>query len=325
MSKTIGLLLTALAFLGILSCREEENNRVVIFSSSEDFRNDYIQDRLNGQFPGYDITIEYFPTGNNAAKLKAEGLQTECDIVYGLETGYLEGLVDNLADLSAYDASVFLADLIPAHHTYLPWERFSGCVILNNDFLDSRNLPVPGSYEDLVKPEYQGAISMPNPKSSGTGFMFLRNLINTMGEDAAFMYFDRLSENILQFTTSGSGPVNALILGEAGIGLGMTFQAVNAINNGASLEIRYFREGAPFTITGLGIIKGRESRKQVKEVFDFLVSTVNYEDKERFSPEQIFANQSVSIQNYPPDILYADMTRGTDLAEKERLLDKWKY
>jgi iron(III) transport system substrate-binding protein len=317
--------LTTLAIFGIASCKKEEDNTVIIFSSSEDFRNDYIQNRLNEQFPNYSITIDYFPTGTNAAKLKAEGLQTECDIVYGLETGYLEDLTDNFADLSAYDTSVFLSDLVPAHHKYLPWERFSGCIIVNNTFLTSRNLPVPGSYEDLLKPEYRDIISMPNPKLSGTGFFFLRNLANTMGEDAALAYFDRLSENILQFTTSGSGPVNALIQGEAGIGLGMTFQAVNAINNGAPLAILYFKEGAPFTTTGFAIIKGRETRKAVKEIFDFLVSTVNFEDKERFSPEQIFVNQDILIPDYPKNILYADMTKGLDLAEKERILAKWNY
>jgi iron(III) transport system substrate-binding protein len=320
-----GLLLTILVFSGIAACKREEDNKVIIFSSSEDFRNDYIQNRLNEQFPDYTITVEYLPTGNNAAKLKAEGLKTECDIVYGLETGYLEGLVDNLADLAAYDTSVFLTDLIPAHRKYLPWERFSGCIILNDAFLTSRNLPIPGSYKDLLKPEYHDIISMPNPRSSGTGFMFLRNLVNTMGEEAAFSYFDQLSENILQFTTSGSGPVNALIQGEAVIGLGMTFQAVNAINNGSPLTILYFKEGAPFTTTGFAMIKGKETRKQVKDVFQFIFSTVNFEDKERFSPEQIFVNQSVSIPNYPRDILYADMAWGLNLAEKERLLAKWKY
>jgi iron(III) transport system substrate-binding protein len=303
----------------------QNNNKVILYSSSEDFRNEYIQNRLNEKFPEYDITINYLPTGNNAAKLKAEGLQTECDIVYGLETGYLEGLVDNFVDLSAYDISVFLPDLIPAHHKYLPWERFSGCIIYSDEFLTSRNLPVPQSYEDLLKAEYHGIISMPNPKSSGTGFFFLRSLVNTKGEDAAFAYFDQLSENILQFTTSGSGPVNALIQGEVGIGLGMTFQAVTAINNGTPLRILYFAEGAPFTTTGFSIIKGKESRKAVKEVFDFMLSTVIFEDKEKFSPEQILTSQVIQIPNYPQNIPYADMTDGTDLAEKERLLAKWKY
>ena len=86
------------------------------------------------------------------------------------------------------------------------------------DRLEEKNLAVPTSYADLLKPEYKGLVSMPNPKSSGTGYMFLKSLVNAWGEEEAFAYFDQLAENILQFTSSGSGPVNALVQGEAAIG-----------------------------------------------------------------------------------------------------------
>ena len=55
-------------------------------------------------------------------------------------------------------------------------------------------------------------ISMPNPKSSGTGYMFCKALVNEWGEEKALEYFDKLSENILSYTSSGSGPINALIM-----------------------------------------------------------------------------------------------------------------
>ena len=61
---------------------------------------------------------------------------------------------------------------------------------------------------------YAGVVSMPNPKTSGTGYNFLKSLVNAWGEDAAFDYFDALAENVYQFTSSGSGPVNALVQGE---------------------------------------------------------------------------------------------------------------
>ena len=52
------------------------------------------------------------------------------------------------------------------------------------------------TYEDLLKPEYKGLISMPSPKASGTGYIFLKALVNSMGEDKAFAYFDKLSKNV---------------------------------------------------------------------------------------------------------------------------------
>jgi iron(III) transport system substrate-binding protein len=285
-----------------------------------------MQQLLKEQFPRYDITLQVLSTGNHAAKLKAEGTRTEADIVLNLETGYLEGLQDILADLSSYNVSEFLPELVPPSKRFLPWDKSSGAVVINRSQLENAGLPVPASYQDLLNPVYKGLISMPNPKTSGTGYMFLVSLINAWGEDAAFAYFDGLAENILQFTTSGSGPVNALIQGEVAIGLGMTLTAVNAINTrGVPLELLYFAEGAPSITTGFGIIKGKETRPAVQEVFEFAMTRLIRDDKELFCPEPVFKNQPNNIANYPKNISYANMDGVYDLSLKEQLLAKWKY
>ena len=322
--------MTALAVLFLLgmvnSCKKADNNSVIIYTSTEDFRTEHMQQLLKEKFPQYDITMQVLSTGNHAAKLKAEGTQTEADIILNLETGYLEGLQDIMADLSAYNLSEFLPELVPASKRFLPWDKSSGAIVISRSKLESAGLPVPASYQDLLKPVYKGLISMPNPKTSGTGYMFLVSLINALGEDAAFAYFDGLAENILQFTTSGSGPVNALIQGEVAIGLGMTLTAVNAINTkGVPLELIYFAEGAPTITTSFGIIKGKETRPVVKEVFEFAMTNLVKDDKELYCPEPIFINQQNNINNYPRSIPYAVMDGVYDLSLKERLLEKWKY
>lgn len=316
---------TALFLLWMAVACKKESNEVLIYTSSEDFRIEHFQKRLNEQFPQYNVVINYITTGNLAAKLKAEGATTDCDIIGEMDYAYLEGILDNLADLSSYDSSLFLDELVPAHHKYLPLIKSAGCIIINEQFLADRNLPIPASYQDLIKPEYKGMLSMPSPKSSGTGYFFLKNLVNVWGEDAAFAYFDGFAENVLQFTSSGSGPVNALVQNEAGIGLGMTMQVVAAINEGIPLKAVFFEEGAPYSMYGLGIIKGKETRKEVRDVFEFYYNTLNREDKELFAPEQIFKSQTNTIPNYPMNSKTADMRGIEDLAEKERLLAKWKY
>jgi iron(III) transport system substrate-binding protein len=324
--KKIFWFMAALFMAGIAISCKKASNEVLIFTSSEDFRIEHLQNRLNEQFPQYNVIINYTTTGNLAAKLKAEGTATDCDIIGELDSAYLEGILDNLADLSSYNTSVFLDELVPAHKKYLPFIKSAGCIAISEQFLADRNIPIPTSYQDLIRPEYRGIISMPNPKSSGTGFFFLKNLVNVWGENAAFDYFDKLAENVLQFTSSGSGPVNALIQGEVGIGLGMTMQVVTAINTrGVPLKIIYFEEGSPYTVYGMGMIKGKDSREAVKEVFDFYVNVLTREDKELFAPEQIFKSQVNNIPNYPQNIKVADMRGIESLPEKERLLDKWKY
>lgn len=305
-------------------CGSQKEN-VLIYTSAEDYRIEYMQQRLAEEFPQYDITIEYMSTGNHAAKLLAEGMDTACDITYDLEYTYLQRLADEgiLEDLSAYDFSVFSDDVVRSNF-YMPEYRNGGAIIINRKVLERYGLEAPSCYDDLLKPEYKNLISMPNPTSSGTGYMFLLSMVNQRGEDAAFDYFDALAENVLQFTSSGSGPVSALIQEEVAIGLSITGTAVTAINDGADLEIIFFEEGSPYALYGQGIIAGKSERKAVQEVFDFLYTTYGYENCEKFFPEQIYEDRVFEIENYPSDITYSDMS-GDTAQRKAELLEKWKY
>ena len=308
-------------FTGCGSAKEQ----ILIYTSVEDYVIADMNARLSEQFPDYEITVEYVSTGNHAAKLLAEGTNTECDISYDLEYGYMEQLAQAgvLADLTAYDKSIYMDDTVVSDN-YLIQCRVGGAVIVNTELLAEKGLAEPTCYEDLLKPEYQGLISMANPKSSGTGYMFLKSLVNAWGEEEAFAYFDALTPNVLQYTSSGSGPVNALLQGEAVIGFGMTSHAVTQINEGAPLKVLFFEEGSPFTLYGQGMIAGKDSRESVKEVFDFLVNTYSYELNEKFFPEQMFKDKVFAVENYPENIVYSDMSNNT-IDEKTHLLDMWKY
>jgi iron(III) transport system substrate-binding protein len=300
------------------------DNKVVIYSSAEEYRIAYWQDRLNETFPDYDIIIEYLPTGNLAARLQAEGADTACDIIGELDYGYLGGMTEQLADLSALDTSAYLPELLPADHKYIPMYRNGGSIVVNTQVLEAKGLPLPTSYQDLLDPMYKGLITMPNPKTSGTGYMFLKSLVNAWGEEAAFEYFDQLTPNVLQYTESGSGPVNALVQGEAAIGLAMTGQAVIQINEGAPLQILFFEEGSPYSLYGVAVINGHLEDPAVAAVLDFFNTTLIYEDKENFFPEKIYTDLDIQMENFPTGIVYADMDGNTP-EERERLLGIWQY
>ena len=323
--KKIAILTMVLGILfGVTACGNSKE-KVLIYSSAEDYRIEYMNQRLQEEFPDYDVTIEYMSTGNHAAKLLSEGVETECDITHDLEYGYMEQLdsKDVFADLSSYETDIYVDDVVKSNN-YLIEYRNGGAIIVNTEVLEDRGLQEPTSYEDLLKPEYKGLISMPSPKSSGTGYMFLKNLVNSWGEEEAFTYFEKLTENILQYTSSGSGPVNALVQEEVAIGLGMTGQAVVKINEGYPLKILYFEEGSPYCLYGQSIIKGKEEKAAVTEVFDFMINTLNYELVAKFFPEKIYKDKDDVIENYPTNIVYGDMSNNS-MEEKERLLNKWVY
>ena len=297
---------------------------VVIYSPNEDYLIEYYQTKLDEQFPDYDISIEYLSTGNLGAKLTAEGTETDCDLVIGMSYGYLDSLLDDLASIDFIDTSVFMPELVQADNKYIPWDRFSGACIVNTEVLAEKNLEVPTSYADLLKPEYKGLIEMANPNASSTGYLFLKSLVNAWGEDEAFAYFAQLDENILQYTNSGSGPIKDLVAGECAIGLSLTFNAVEVINEGAPLQIVFFEEGAPYSPTGCAIIEGRQDKAGVQEIFEYLYSDVQDEYLATYLPEQVKIDQQTDIDNFPADIPYADMSNDTPEV-KEALLAKWEF
>lgn len=300
---------------------------IVICSSAEQNRNDDLQRQLNKKFPQYNIIVMYMPTGKAAAKIFTEGEKTEVDIMVAVEMGYLKKLEENFADISGMSQINYLEGLSPKDYNnhWVAWERQAGAIVVNTEILKKYGLEAPKTYDDLLKPQYQDLIVMPDPKSSGTGYFFLKNWVNIMGEKEAFNYVDRLHSNLKQFTESGSGPIKMLTQGEAAIGLTLTFQAVSEINKGQPFEIIFPPTGSPYSLTGTALIEGHQDKKGVKEVFEYLANDFIVRDKENYSPELIYHDQKNNIPNYPKDISYGDMTGIEDDKEKERLLALWKY
>ena len=321
---TICLVATLLSGCGGGNDSSTENKTVKIWTSGEDFRNEYYLTECQKKFPDYNITLEYMNTSNIAAKVLEEGDKADCDIILSEEYGYLEKCENNLAELADFDFTPFLDDIVTPDKKFSPELKNGGCIIINRAVLEKNNLPVPTSYQDLLDPRYKNLISMPSPASSGTGYMFLRQLVNEWGEDAAFDYFAKLTENILQYTSSGSGPVNALVQGEVAIGLGMTSQAVEEINQGVALEIIFFAEGSPYSMYGNAILKKSYDRQAVRDVFNYLATDLCKGNNEKFFPDQIFKDFAPTIKNYPTNIHYGNMKNDT-LAEKERLLKRWTF
>ena len=173
-------LLVALAILLcltlVLTGCSKNKEKIVIYTSMEEERNQDLKEQLKENFPELNVIVQYMPTGNSSAKLKTEGTNIEADIIIDLETAYMANLEDNFANLTSFDTSMYIDGVIQSDN-YLPWTKYTMTLIIDEDYFEKNNLEIPKTYEDLLKPEYKNLIAMPDPKTSGTGYAFFLNAI----------------------------------------------------------------------------------------------------------------------------------------------------
>ena len=334
------LLCTAFVLAGCGSTDDQNStssstgkDRVVIYTAAEDERIAYIQSELDKQFPDTEIVIQSLGTGQLLSKLQAEGKDSDCDIFYDLEVVNAEIILnaapDLFVDLSDYDFSIYdpsVTGYTDRHHKYAVNGKTAGAFLVNTKMLEEKGLPIPTTYEDMLKPEYAGLISMPSPKSSGTGYSYYNGMVTILGEEAAMKYFEELNPNIKEYTTSGSAPAKAAVRGDVAIAYGLLWQCVNYANENEGLTVVVPEQGLAFDLFTMGMISGHETKGSVKEVFTYLYNELNKPQCAKFNPDKIYADMpAAEIQNYPENYKEITMAGLFDFQYKQDLLDKWKY
>lgn len=310
-----------------------DDNRVVIYTAAEDERIAYLQEELNKQFPDTEIVIQSLGTGQLLSKLQAEGTSTDCDIFYDLEVVNAEIILnenpDLFVDLSDYDFSIYddsVTGYTDRHHKYAVNGKTYGAFLVNKKALADNNLSVPATYDDMLKADYAGLISIPSPVSSGTGYSYYNGMVTVLGDEEGMAYFDKLNPNIKEYTTSGSAPAKAAVSGDVAIAYGLLWQCVNYANESDDLEVVVPKDGLAFDLFTMGMISGHETKGNVKAVFDYLYNDLNKPQCAKFNPDKIYADMpAAEIENYPTGFEEITMKGLYDFEYKQNLLDKWKY
>lgn len=289
MKRLFVLVSLVMAALFITACgggekadKKAANKPIVIYGATEDERVAFLTAELKKKFPNQEIVFQVLGTGQMLSKLQSEGKDTACDIFYDLEVNNAEFIIsqktDLFYDLSSYDFSQYdesVTSYIKRHKKYAVDIKTDGAFLVNTKVLADKNLQVPKTYNDLLKPEYKGLISMPSPKSSGTGYCFYNGMSMLLGQDGALAYFKKLNPNIKEYTTSGSAPVKSVQRGDVAIGVGMMWQCVEYANKDKNLKVVIPDNKVPFNLFVMGMINGKEKNPQVKAVFDYLYNDLN--------------------------------------------------
>src|SRR5450830_1308191 len=157
-----------------------------------------------------DIEIKWVrdSTGIITAKLLAEKNRPQADVVWGLAASSL-AILDQQGMLESYAPRDL--DKIGTHYrdaanppAWVGMDVWAATICFNTVEAEKQGLTKPVSWQDLTKPEYKGKIVMPNPASSGTGFLDVSAWLQTFGEKQGWQYMDDLHQNIGQYVHSGS-------------------------------------------------------------------------------------------------------------------------
>lgn len=279
-----------------------------------------------------EITIEWVrdSTGIITARLLAEKAKPQADVVWGLAASSLL-LLDKDGMLEPYTPSG-LGSLKPKFHspktppTWVGADAWMAALCFNTVEAAKASLAVPASWADLTKPEYKGHLVMPNPASSGTGFLTVAGWLQQMGEDAAWAYMDKLNENIAAYTHSGSKPCKQAAAGEYALGISIEYTGAALKTKGAPIDVILPKPGSGWDMEATAIVKGTAKLAAAKTLADFAASKEANELYNNYYAVVAYQGMTKDIPNYPANA-EAMMLPNNDFewvaANRDRILAEW--
>jgi iron(III) transport system substrate-binding protein len=215
-------------------------------------------------------------TGIVTAKLLAEKANPQADVVLGLAATSLM-LLDKEKMLAPY-APKGLERLKPHMRDpanppkWVGMDLWASAICFNTVEAKNRNVSPPTSWADLAKPEYKGQIVMPNPASSGTGFLMVSGWLQMMGAEKAWQFMDALDQNVAAYTHSGSKPCKQAAAGEFVLGLSFDYRANASKRDGAPIDVILPKEGLGWDMEAAGIVAATKKMDAAKKLIDWAVT-----------------------------------------------------
>ncbi len=345
--KVLALLLIFVLAFGIVACQKTDapEKDVVSQKQTGEETNDKPFEgttlSVMVAYGGADATFEKFTeetgikveflsmsTGKALAKLQAEDGKTEADIWFGggvdsylnaRDLGYLEpykspevsAINPQYCDKDGYFSGLAL---VPAG-----W-------IVNDDILKEKGLEAPKTWEDLADPKYKGEVIMSDPAISGTNYAIVSGLIQALGEEKAWDYFERLNENIDFFAQSGGEPLEKAAAGEFAVGVVAITGGTYAVGETSPTSVVYPEDMIPWTPAPIAIFKNTKNLEAAKVFVDWYLSQHGQEIL-READARIMARDDVDAPELMKEL---DKSKLIDFdlermgSERNSILERWQ-
>ncbi len=282
--------------------------------------------------PDIDIAWVRDSTGVITAKILAEidAGNPRADVFLGTSATSLL-VVDGLGMLLPYapkgldklDAR-FRDSRNPPH--WVGVDAYAAVICYNTVEAKKFKLPKPASWQDLKKPVYKDHLVMPNPNSSGTGFLTVSSWIQLMGEAAAWKYMDAVHVNMARYTHSGSKPCRLAAAGEVPIGISFAFRGASLKQKGAPLDLVVPKEGVGWEVEASGILKTSKKIAAAKKLIDWHISPAAMAVYNDYLPILAIPGIAKPVEHFPPNTeeKMIDNDFGWAASNRKRILGEWQ-
>lgn len=224
---------------------------------------------------GVEVTCLDMSSGEALERIRAESENPQGDVLFGTTNlSHVNLAADGLTE--AYKGAGW--NVLPDGPSKDPdglWTGFYYGVLgfaCSPERLEEIGAPCPSSWADLLDPIYKGEIVIASPAASGTSYTVLSGLVQLMGEDAAFEYYQEFAKNVAQFTSSGSAPGKMAAAGEFAVGISFAHDIQVQQDKGLPVLLNFPSEGTPFEIGGISIIKGAKNLAAAQAWLDYVFS-----------------------------------------------------
>lgn len=269
--SVFGAVLAGTVFTGAAKAGE-----LIVYTAIEPEELTGFAKNFEAKHPGVKVKFVRDSTGIMTAKLLAEGKNTQADIVWGLAATSLlllkdAGILEPYAPkgVEKLNQKYVDGDNPPSWVGQRAW---IASICVNTAEAKAKNLPIPKSWADLTKPVYKGYIVMPNPASSGTGFLDVSSWLQMWGEEKAWKFMDGLHQNIGIYTHSGSKPCKMAGKGEFPIGVSFAYKGAQLKAKGAPVLTVAPSEGVGWDLESFGLVKGAKNSADAKKFADWSVT-----------------------------------------------------
>ena len=228
----------------------------------------------NAAMPDIEINVLRQSTGKLGARLLAEAGNPQADVIWGWAvTAMMDPAI--LEMLEPYDVKggEVLGDAFhDADNRWFAPIGYMGAFCVNTARLEQKGLPMPKSWKDLENPGFKGEVLMPDPNSSGTGYLHVISLLQSLGDDAGWAQLEAVDPNMAQYTSSGSKPCKSARTGEYTVGISLAFTALQSIEEGYPLAMVFPEEGAGYELEASGLMKSSDNKDDAKRFLDWTMS-----------------------------------------------------